>query len=172
MINVYFNDNSCKQFLSGIKGSDIITHLFPELLNKAIAVKINDKPHDLSTKITEDCKFEVITLDSDEGLDIIRHDTAHIMAQAVKELLPEVPTVVGPTIKEGFYYDFSTNHTFSSNELEKIEKKMKEIIKKNESFIREIWTREKAIKFFSDLGEDYKVKIISKIPYNEKHYSI
>ncbi|QGR02952.1 threonine--tRNA ligase [Ehrlichia ruminantium] len=167
MINVYFSDNSCKQFSRGIKGSDIITHSFPELLNKAVAIKINEKSYDLSTEITEDCKFEVITLDSDEGLDIIRHDTAHIMAQAIKEMFPEIKTVIGPTIKDGFYYDFSTDHTFSSNELEKIEEKMKEIIKKNESFIREIWTREEAIRFFSDKGEDYKVKIISKIPDNE-----
>ncbi|CAI28384.1 Threonyl-tRNA synthetase [Ehrlichia ruminantium str. Gardel] len=167
MINVYFSDNSCKQFLPGIKGSDIITHLFPELLNKAIAIKINDKSLDLSTEITEDCKFEVITLDSDEGLDIIRHDTAHIMAQAIKEMFPEVKTVVGPTIKDGFYYDFSTDHIFSSNELEKIEEKMREIIKKNESFIREVWTREEAIRFFSNKGEDYKVKIIAKIPIHE-----
>lgn len=89
------------------------------------------------------------------------------MAQAVKEMFPDVQITIGPTIKDGFYYDFATNHNFSSDDLEIIEKKMIEIINKNESFIREVWSREEAIKFFSSIGEDYKVKIISNIPSNE-----
>ena len=167
MINIYFNDNSCKQFYSGIKGYDVVNNLFPELKKKAIAVKVNGESYDLSREITENCTFEVITINSEEALEIIRHDTAHIMAQAVKEIFPDTQITIGPTIKDGFYYDFATNHNFSSNDLEVIEKKMIEIINRNESFIREVWSREKAIKFFSSIGEDYKVKIISNIPVNE-----
>ncbi|AAZ68965.1 threonine--tRNA ligase [Ehrlichia canis] len=167
MINIYFNNNLCKQFHRGIKGYDVVADLFPELKNKAIAVKVNGESYDLSREITENCTFEVITTNSEEGLEIIRHDTAHIMAQAVKEIFPDTQITIGPTIKDGFYYDFATEHNFSSNDLEIIEKKMIEIINKNESFIREVWTREEAIKFFSSIGEDYKVKIISKIPNNE-----
>ena len=167
MINIYFDNNLCKQFHYGIKGSDIVADLYPEIKNKAIALKINGELYDLSREITENCTFEVITIDSEEGLEIIRHDTAHIMAQAVKEIFPNTQVTIGPTIKNGFYYDFATSHNFSSDDLEIIEKKMTEIINKNESFIREVWSREKAINFFSSIGEDYKVKIISKIPSNE-----
>ena len=167
MINIYFNNNSCKQFHHGIKGSDVVADIFPELEKKAIALKINGELYDLSREITENCSFEIITIDSEEGLEIIRHDTAHIMAQAVKEIFPNTQVTIGPTIKDGFYYDFATSHNFSSDDLEIIEKKMTEIINKNENFIREVWSREKAINFFSSIGEDYKVKIISKIPSNE-----
>ncbi|AHX04563.1 threonine--tRNA ligase [Ehrlichia japonica] len=167
MINIYFNDNSCKQFYRGVKGHDVVNDLFPELKKKAIAVKVNGESYDLSREITENCTFEVITINSEEALEIIRHDTAHIMAQAVKEIFPDTQITIGPTIKDGFYYDFATNHNFSSDDLEVIEKKMIEIINRNESFIREVWSREEAIKFFSSIGEDYKVKIISNIPNNE-----
>ena len=167
MINIYFNYNSSKQFYRGVKGHDVVNDLFPELKKKAIAVKVNGESYDLSREITEDCTFEVITINSEEALEIIRHDTAHIMAQAVKEIFPDTQITIGPTIKDGFYYDFATNHNFSSDDLEVIEKKMIEIINRNESFIREVWSREEAIKFFSSIGEDYKVKIISNIPSNE-----
>ncbi|KJV63510.1 MULTISPECIES: threonine--tRNA ligase [Ehrlichia] len=167
MINIYFNHNSSKQFYRGVKGHDVVNDLFPELKKQAIAVKVNGESYDLSREITENCTFEVITINSEEALEIIRHDTAHIMAQAVKEIFPDTQITIGPTIKDGFYYDFATNHTFSSDDLEVIEKKMIEIINRNESFIREVWSREEAIKFFSSIGEDYKVKIISNIPSNE-----
>ncbi|ABD44575.1 threonine--tRNA ligase [Ehrlichia chaffeensis str. Heartland] len=167
MINIHFSNNLCKQFHRGIKGHDIVNDLFPKLKNETIAAKVNGELYDLSREIIENCTFEVITINSEEGLEIIRHDTAHIMAQAVKEMFPDVQITIGPTIKDGFYYDFATNHNFSSDDLEIIEKKMIEIINKNESFIREVWSREEAIKFFSSIGEDYKVKIISNIPSNE-----
>ena len=171
MISIYFNNNLCKQFHNCVKGHDVVADLFPELGKKVIALKINGELYDLSREITENCNIEIITIDSEEGLEIIRHDTAHIMAQAVKEIFPDVQVTIGPTIKDGFYYDFATNHNFSSNDLETIEKKMTEIINKNEKFIREVWTREKAIDFFSSIGEHYKVKIISKIP-NEENITV
>ncbi|WFW29879.1 MAG: threonine--tRNA ligase [Wolbachia endosymbiont of Menacanthus eurysternus] len=153
-----------KKCPSKITGFNVLK---PSLLEKAIALKINGKLYDLSCEIEPNAEIEIIQLNDEIGLDIIRHDAAHIMAQAVKELFPEAKIAIGPTIQDGFYYDFAINHTLTTNDLIAIEKKMKKIIKNNYKFIKETWTHKQAIDFFNNRGEKYKVDIISSIPKDE-----
>lgn len=141
--------------------------LQPEVLKETIALKVNGELYDLSRAIEFDAEVEVIKINDEIGLDIIRHDAAHIMAQAVKELFSAVQVTIGPTIQDGFYYDFATDRAFTPDDLTAIEKKMKEIIKSNHKFIREVWTRKQVIDFFSSIGEKYKVEIISSIPEDQ-----
>ncbi|WP_339045810.1 threonine--tRNA ligase [Candidatus Mesenet endosymbiont of Agriotes lineatus] len=157
-----------QQYENEISGFELLKE--SEIKNKAIALKVNGNLCDLSCAIDCDARVEVITAQDQEGLDILRHDAAHIMAQAVKELFSEVQITIGPTIEDGFYYDFALEpgKSFSSEDLLAIEEKMQEIIKSNYKFIREVWTREDAINFFQGQGENYKVKIISSIPESEK----
>lgn len=167
MAGITFLGKTC-QYENGISGFELLKE--SEIKNKAIALKVNGNLYDLSCVINCDAKVEVITAQDEEGLDILRHDAAHIMAQAVKELFPEVQITIGPTIEDGFYYDFALKpgSSFSSEDLVAIEEKMREIIKSNYKFIREVWTREDAINFFQNQSENYKVEIISSIPENEK----
>lgn len=153
-----------KSTVSKCTGFDILQ---PNVLREAIALKVNGESYDLSREIESDAEIEVIQITDEIGLEIIRHDAAHIMAQAVKELFPNVQITIGPTIQDGFYYDFATERTFTTDDLIAIEKKMKEIIKSNHKFVREIWSREQAIDFFSGIGEKYKVEIISSIPEDQ-----
>ncbi|WP_339046967.1 threonine--tRNA ligase [Candidatus Mesenet endosymbiont of Phosphuga atrata] len=167
MINITLLDKT-QQYENEVSGFELLKE--SEVKNKAIALKVNGNLCDLSCAIDCDAKVEVITAQDQEGLDILRHDAAHIMAQAVKELFPEVQITIGPTIEDGFYYDFALEpgKSFSSEDLVAIEEKMQEIIKSNYKFIREVWTREDAINFFQGHGENYKVEIISSIPEGEK----
>ncbi|NUY39832.1 threonine--tRNA ligase [Wolbachia endosymbiont of Litomosoides brasiliensis] len=153
-----------EEYSSGVTGFDILQ---PDISKEAIALKVNGELYDLSREIKSDTEIDVIQLNDEEGLNIIRHDAAHIMAQAVKELFPNAQVTIGPTIQDGFYYDFAADRAFTTEDLAAIEKKMKEIIKSNHRFIREVWTRKQAIDFFSSIGEKYKVDIISSIPESE-----
>lgn len=167
MINITLLDKT-QQYENEVSGFELLKE--SEVKNKAIALKVNGDLCDLSCAINCDAEVGVITAQDQEGLDILRHDAAHIMAQAVKELFPAVQITIGPTIEDGFYYDFALEpgKSFSSEDLATIEGKMQEIIKFNYKFIREIWTREDAINFFQGHGENYKVEIISSIPESEK----
>ncbi|HUU49457.1 MAG TPA: threonine--tRNA ligase [Nitrospinota bacterium] len=133
---------------------------------KIIAAKINGNPVDLSLSLNSDADIEWITLDSEEGKEIYRHSTSHILAQAVKELFQGVQITIGPAIKDGFYYDFDYKESFTDDDLKKIEGKMLEIIKRNQPFIREEVSKEKAIEEFKKLGENYKVELIKEIEDN------
>ncbi|TVS91321.1 threonine--tRNA ligase [Wolbachia pipientis] len=165
MIKVTFSTEQKVKEYSGIVTSFDI--LQPDALKEAVALKVNGELYDLSREIESDAEIEVIQLSDEAGLDIIRHDAAHIMAQAVKELFPNTQITIGPTIQDGFYYDFATSRAFTTDDLTTIEKKMKEIVKSNHRFVREVWTRKQAIDFFSGIGEKYKVDIISSIPESE-----
>ncbi len=165
MVRITFStEQKVKEYSGKVTGFDILE---PDALKEAIAFKVNGELHDLSREIEADAEIEVIQLSDEAGLDIIRHDAAHIMAQAVKELFPNTQITIGPTIQDGFYYDFATDRTFTTDDLTAIEKKMKEIVKSNHRFVREVWTRKQAIDFFSGIGEKYKVDIISSIPEGE-----
>ncbi len=133
-----------EEYSSRVTGFDILQ---PDILKEAIALRVNGELYDLSREIESDTEIDVIQLNDEEGLDIIRHDAAHIMAQAVKELFPNAQVTIGPTIQDGFYYDFAIDRAFTTDDLTAIEKKMKEIIKSNHRFIREVWTRKQAINF-------------------------
>jgi threonyl-tRNA synthetase len=131
---------------------------------KPVAAELDARSIDLSTRLERDCCVSFIRPESEQGLDIYRHSTSHVMAQAVQELYPGVKVTIGPSIEDGFYYDFDYNGTFSPEDLEKIEKKMEEIAGRNLPFVRTVLSKQDAIDFFKKRGEDYKVEIISEIP--------
>ncbi|MDD9331457.1 MAG: threonine--tRNA ligase [Wolbachia sp.] len=165
MIKITFPaEKKAEEYSDKVTGFDILQ---PDALKEAIALKVNGELYDLSRTIESDANIEVIRVGDELGLDIIRHDASHIMAQAVKELFSSVQVTIGPTIQYGFYYDFATERGFTPDDLIAIEKKMKEIIKNNHKFIREVWSRNQAIDFFNSIGEKYKVEIISSIPEDQ-----
>src|SRR6266496_3608242 len=125
-----------------------------------IAAKVNGRPVDLQHALESDCAVELVSPNSAEGLDILRHSTAHLMAQAVQSLFPGTQVTIGPTIEDGFYYDFKRDRAFTPEEIEKIETRMEEIAKSNLKVTREEMPRSQAIELFRGMGEDYKVAII------------
>ncbi len=167
MINITFPDGSNKQYKSGITGFDIASLISPSLAKQAMIVEIDGELKDLSLPIEKDCNFRILTPKDPECLEIIRHDAAHIIAEAAKELFPDIQVTIGPAIKDGFYYDFAKKEPFTIADLEKIEAKMQHIVKQNKPFIREVWDRTKAIEMFKEMGEYYKAEIISTIPEGE-----
>lgn len=167
-IKISFPDGVIKEYNSGISGLEIAKAISISLAKSAIAIAIDGKLMDLSHKINHDAKIEIITPKSKEkALEIIRHDAAHILAEAVKELFPEAQVTIGPAIENGFYYDFARKEPFTTEDLVTIENKMREIVKRDESLVREIWQRADAIKFFESIGEKYKAEIIASIPGDE-----
>jgi len=168
MVSIKLPDGSKKSFSSSINGGELAKSISSSLSKSAIAISINGELKDLYYEINKDCDAEIITKDSDSGIEILRHDAAHVMAEAVKTLFSDVQVTIGPPIENGFYYDFSKKEPFSSNDLIKIEKKMLEIINKNEPFKREVWDRKKAINYFKDQGEIYKTEIIKDISNKEE----
>ncbi len=167
-IKITFPDGAAREYASGVTGAEIAKSISTSLAKIALAIKVNGEARDLSRVIETDAKIEIITPKSGaDALDVIRHDAAHIMAEAVKELFPETQVTIGPAIENGFYYDFARKTPFALEDLEKIEKKMHEIVKRDEQLVREVWKRDDAVKFFQSIGEKYKAEIIASIPSNE-----
>ena len=167
-IQITFPDGTIKDFPQNITGLEIAQSISISLAKASLAIKINGELWDLTRHIDIDADIEIITNKSPESLEIIRHDAAHIMAQAVKELYPETQVTIGPAIENGFYYDFSRATPFVFEDLAKIESKMHEIVKANLPLKRQVKQRDDAVKFFTDIGETYKAELISKIPENEE----
>ncbi len=167
MIDISFPDGTVKQYNIGVTGLEIATGISKSLAKAALFVQVNGEDYDLTRPINKNCSLKIITTKDKEALDLIRHDTAHILAEAIKELYPDAQITIGPSIENGFYYDISYKESLSSSDLEKIEKKMREITSRDEPFIREEWDREEAIKFFKSIGEHYKAEIISDLPASE-----
>ena len=166
-IKVTLPDGSAREYKSGTTGYDIALSIGSGLAKAAIAIKINDVLSDLKTEIYQDSNISIITAKDKESLEIIRHDTAHIMAEAVQELYPDTQVTIGPSIENGFYYDFARKTPFSLDDLAKIEQKMHEIVKRGEPIIRKVMQRDEAIEFFTKKGETYKVELIAAIPQGE-----
>ncbi len=167
-IKITFPDNSVREFDRNITGAEIAKTISISLSKVALAIKVNGELRDLSRAINKDAKIEIITPKSGaDALEIIRHDAAHLMAEAVKELFPETQVTIGPAIENGFYYDFARKTPFALEDLEKIENKMREISKRGEELVREVWKRDDAVNFFHSIGEKYKAEIIASIPANE-----
>ncbi|HWI54322.1 MAG TPA: threonine--tRNA ligase, partial [Desulfobacteria bacterium] len=164
MIKITLKDGSVKEYPKGTKVIDITNDISRGLAKNALAAKLNDRKVDLETSVTEDSTLEILTWDSDEGRDVYRHSTAHVMAQAVKNLKPGVKFGIGPSIAEGFYYDFDLPENFSAEELEKIEKEIDKIIKADYPFERTEVSRDEAIRMFEEAGEKYKVELIRDLP--------
>ena len=164
MVSIKLPDSSVLSFDGQTSGADIAAKIGPGLAKAALAVKVNGKLQDLATPITTDAEIDIITSKSPEGLDIIRHTCSHVMAQAVQELYPETQVTIGPSIENGFYYDFARKTPFTPADLEAIEKKMAEIVDRDEPIVREEKPRGEAIAFFKEKGEKYKVELIEDLP--------
>ena len=167
MVAIKLPDGSIMNMEDGATGFDVAAKISAGLAKVALAVKVNDKLQDLSAPITTDSTVTIITAKDKEGLHIIRHSCSHVMAQAVKELWPDVQVTIGPAIENGFYYDFSRKEPFTVDDFEKIEARMHEIVKRDEKLERIVMPRDEAIKFFKDLGEHYKVELIEDLPEGE-----
>ena len=167
MIKINVNNN-IKEYDDSINGFQLIKLLNDESVKNSVAMKINGKLSNLADKIEDNCDIEFIDKNSQEGLEIIRHSTAHLMSVAIKALYPDVKLAIGPAIENGFYYDFDKDTPFSEGEFEKIENKMKELVKEDAKFSYEEMSKEDAIKYFKNIGEDYKVELINEIPDGEK----
>jgi threonyl-tRNA synthetase len=160
-------DGNTREFSAPVTGAALAASIGPGLARAAIAVKLDGRPRDLATVIDHDAKAAIITRDQAEGLEILRHDAAHVMAEAVKELYPETQVTFGPATENGFYYDFARDTPFTPEDLEKIEARMREIVQRNETITREVWGRDEAVAFFAGLGEKYKAEWIAEIPADE-----
>lgn len=167
MVAIKLPDGSVMEMESGVNGFDIANKISSGLAKAAVAVNVNGKLTDLSTPVTTDATVTIVTGKDKEGLEIIRHSCSHIMAEAVKELWPDVQVTIGPAIENGFYYDFARKEPFTTEDFAKIEAKMHEIVKRDEKVERKVMPRDEAIKFFKDLGEKYKAEIIEDLPESE-----
>jgi len=167
MPKITLPDGSVKAFDSTTTGADVAASIGKSLARDAVAIRVDGQLWDLTRDIQADAAVEIITRDSEEGLEILRHDAAHVLAEAVKELWPDTQVTIGPAIDNGFYYDFARDEPFTENDLEIIESRMKEIVDRDERIEREVWTRDEAGKFFRGIGEEYKAEIIESIPSDE-----
>ena len=168
MVSITLPDGNKKQYESPVTGGQIAKDIAPSLFKKALVVEVDGEYQDLTVEIKKDSAVKIITMDDDYALELIRHDSAHCMAMAVQELFPGTQVTIGPVIENGFYYDFARDEPFSDSDLEKIEKKMQEIIDKDPQTTREVWDRDKAIEHFKKIGEHYKAEIIESIPKGEE----
>jgi len=164
MIALTFPDGAQRDYAEGTSGADIAAAISKSLAKKAVAVTLDGQLADLAEPIGRDAKIEIVTRDDPRALELIRHDCAHVLAEAVQELWPGTQVTIGPVIENGFYYDFARNAPFTPEDLPVIEAKMREIIAKDRPFTREVWTREEAKRVFAAKGEAYKVELVDAIP--------
>ena len=161
-------DGARLAFDGPVTGGEIAAAIGPAPAKAAIAIRVDGKPRDLATIVDRDALVALITRDTPEGLEILRHDAAHVMAEAVKELYPEAQVTFGPATDTGFYYDFARNEPFTPADLEQIEARMREIVRRDEPITREIWDRSAAIAYFREIGEGYKAEYIGEIPEDDE----
>lgn len=168
MVAITLPDGSVRTFDGPVSGTGLAADIGPGLAKAALAIRVNGAIKDLAAVIEEDAQVSIVTARDDDGLALLRHDAAHVMAEAVKELYPEVQVTIGPVIKDGFYYDFARPTPFTPDDLEHIEARMREIVARDEPVTREVWDRAEAIRFFTDQGEHYKAEIIQDLPEDEE----
>ena len=167
MPTIKLPDGSERKFEHDVTGQEIAGAIGQGLARDAVAIRVDGELWDLTRSIADDSSVEIITRDTPDGLEILRHDAAHVLAEAVKELWPETQVTIGPAIENGFYYDFARDEPFTPEDLVVIEERMKEIVDRDEKIQREVWKRNKAIEFFRGIGEEYKARIIEDIPEGE-----
>ncbi len=167
-VAVTLPDGSRRAFPGPVSGAELAAAIGAGLARAAIAVKIDGKPRDLATIVDHDADVAIITRETPEGLEILRHDAAHVMAEAVKELYPDAQVTFGPATETGFYYDFARDAPFTPEDLQRIEERMHEIVRRDEKISREVWDRDRAVAFFAGIGERYKAEYIGEIPVQEE----
>ncbi len=168
MISIHLPDGSTRQFADPVTLAQVAESIGAGLAKAALAGKVDGKLVDMSTLIDHETSLSIITGKDAEGLDTLRHSTAHLLAYAVKELYPEAQVTIGPVIEDGFYYDFAYSRPFTPEDLEKIEKRMQEIARRDEPVSHQVVSRDEAIQYFNNLGEHYKAEIIESIPSEDK----
>ena len=168
MIKVTFPDGAVREFSRGTTGTTVVEGISPSLAKKTVAMKWNGVLSDLGDPLNEDGSIEFVMRESADGLGLIRHDAAHVLAEAVQELWPSTQVTIGPVIENGFYYDFYREAPFSEDDLRAIEKKMSEIIQRGAAFTKEEWDREETKRVFAAKGEDFKVELVDAIPADQK----
>ncbi len=167
MVALTFPDGARREYPEGTTGLDIAKGISPSLAKRTVAMALDGTVTDLADPIERDSKIEFLSREDPRALELIRHDTAHVLAEAVQSLWPGTQVTIGPVIENGFYYDFARNQPFAPEDLPVIEKKMKEIIARDKPFTKEVWSREQAKKVFGDKGENYKVELIDAIPADQ-----
>ena len=167
MVAITLPDGSVREFDNAVSGVDLAESISKSLAKKAIAMKVDGALTDIFDIIDRDASVELVTRDGEEALDLVRHDAAHLLAQAVQELFPGTQVTIGPNIEDGYFYDFARDEPFSTDDLEKIETRMMEIVDEDRPTRKEVWPRDKAIDHFKSIGEHYKAEIISDLPAGE-----
>ena len=168
MIEVTLPDGAVRSYEAGITGMDIAADISKSLAKAALAIYINGQLSDLSLPINDNAEISLVTRKDDEALELIRHDCAHVMAEAVQTLFPGTQVTIGPNIENGFFYDFARNEPFSTEDLEAIEKEMRRIVERGAEFKREVWDRDEAIAYFTNKSEMYKAELIRDLPETEE----
>src|SRR3569833_4384917 len=163
MVALTFPDGARRDYPDYLTGLDIAKGISPSLAKRTVAMALDGVLADLADPIEKDARIEFVSRDDPRALELIRHDAAHVLAEAVQELWPGTQVTIGPVIENGFYYDLFRDTPFSEEEFPVIEKKMKEIIGRDKPFTKEIWPRDKAKKVFADKGESYKVELVDAI---------
>ncbi|RTL93144.1 threonine--tRNA ligase [Ancylobacter aquaticus] len=166
-INLTFPDGAVRAYTSGTTGTEVAASIAKSLAKKSLAMKLDGVLSDLSDPITADAAFELVTRESPEALELIRHDAAHVLAEAVQALWPGTQVTIGPVIENGFYYDFFRNEPFTPDDFAAIEKKMREIIARDAPFTKEVWDREETKRVFKEKGEAFKVELVDAIPADQ-----
>jgi threonyl-tRNA synthetase len=167
MVALTFPDGARREFPDNITGLDIAKGISPSLAKRTVAMALDGVVTDLGDKIERDAKIEFLTREDPRSLELIRHDAAHVLAEAVQSLWPGTQVTIGPVIDGGFYYDFSRNEPFTPEDFPAIEKKMREIIARDKPFTKEIWSRDEAKSVFRDMGENFKVELVDAIPEDQ-----
>ena len=167
MVAITLPDGSIREFSGSVTGAALAADIGPGLAKAALAIRLNGELDDLKTEIAEDANVAIVTAKDEGALELLRHDAAHVMAEAVQELFPDTQATIGPVIENGFFYDFARERPFTLEDLEKIEKRMCEIVDRNEEIVREHWPRDKASQYFNEAGEKYKAEIIEGLPEGE-----
>ncbi|MGA7084310.1 MAG: threonine--tRNA ligase [Pseudolabrys sp.] len=168
MVALTFPDGACREYPSGTTGLDVAKGISPSLAKRTVAMALDGALADLADPIDRDAKIEFISLEDPRALELIRHDAAHVLAEAVQSLWPGTQVTIGPVIENGFYYDFARNQPFTLEDLPAIEKKMREIVARDKPFTKEVWSREHAKKIFRDMGEAFKGELIDAIPADQQ----
>jgi threonyl-tRNA synthetase len=168
MVALTFPDGARRDYLSGITGTEIAKSISPSLAKRTVAMALDGKLADLADPVEQDARIEFLTRDDPRALELIRHDAAHVLAEAVQTLWPGTQVTIGPVIENGFYYDFFRNQPFTPEDFPAIESKMREIIARDKPFCKEVWPREEAKRIFRDKGELFKVELVDAIPADQE----
>ena len=167
MVSINLPDGSTREYDGPVTAAAVAADIGPGLAKAALAARLDGKLVDLTLPIEQDAKLEIVTAKDDDALELLRHDCAHVLAEAAKELWPDIQVTIGPAIEDGFYYDFSRSEPFTPDDLETMEARMREIVGRDEEIVREVWDRDDAVGYFKSIGELYKAEIIADLPEDE-----